>query len=71
MKWIPALLLCALALAFNACEMHPASQLEDAHGTAEAHPPAAKHEPSAAHDAKPAEGAAAQGEAPKFFPEKK
>jgi len=66
MKWIPVFFLCALSLAFNACEMHPASQLEDAHGTAEAHPPAAKHEPAASPDTKPAEG-----EAPKFFPEKK
>ena len=63
------LLLCAFGLAFNACEKHSATELEDVHGAADTHAPAAKHGP--VHDTKPGEGAAAQGEAPKFFPEKK
>ena len=71
MKRISALLFCAFGIAFNACEKHPASELEDAHGAPEAHAPAAKHAPSAAHDAKPGDGTPAHGEAPKFFPEKK
>lgn len=71
MKRISALLLCAFGIAFNACEKHSSSELEDAHGAADPHASAAKHAPSATHDAKPAEGAPAHGEAPKFFPEKK
>ncbi len=70
MKWPSILLVCAVALLSNACEQHPAAELEGAHG-AEAHaaphegaPPAAHAEEKKAEDVKP-------GEAPKFFPEKK
>lgn len=84
MKRFAVLALCALSLAFNACEKHPASQLDgvlhthgDDHAAAAQHAPAETHgatheaQPAAAaHPAKPA-GDAVHGEAPKFFPEKK
>ena len=68
MKWSSLLLICALALLSNACEQHPASELEGGHGgSAAEHSEAAgahQAEEKKAEDAKP-------GEAPKFFPEKK
>lgn len=71
MKWPSVLLVCALALLSNACEKHPASELEDTKHGAEAHAPA--HEPAAAasHDKDKKAEEAKPGEAPKFFPEKK
>lgn len=66
------LLLCALGLAFNACEKHPASELDGAHGLAAPH--AAGHEApgthGAGHKAAPG-GEAAHGKAPKYFPDAK
>lgn len=69
MKRLPFLLLCALALLVNACEMHKASELPAEHGKGEvaAEEHAAAPQPAGekkAEEAKP-------GEAPKFFPEKK
>lgn len=71
MKWSSIFLVVALALLSNACEKHPASELEDgAHGAGghaadHAAAPPASHEPEKkVEEAKP-------GEAPKFFPEKK
>jgi hypothetical protein len=72
MKWFSFLLLAVLAFFSNACEMHPASELEtenghsanprDAH--AETQEAEQKHEEKKAEEGKP-------GEAPKFFPETK
>ncbi len=68
MKWSSFLLICALAFLSNACEQHPASELEGGHGgSAAEHPETDGAHPAGekkAEDAKP-------GEAPKFFPEKK
>ena len=71
MKWFSILLICLLAFFTNACEMHPASELEEEHEKGEAHAehkeggkPEEKHEEKKAEEGKP-------GEAPKFFPETK
>ncbi len=70
MKWLSVLSISALAFFSNACEKHPASELDDhsAHGAAAHHDeaPAAVH---AEPEKKTEEGK--PGEAPKFFPEKK
>jgi len=72
MKWYSVLLVCALALLSNACEMHKASELEEPsagpaelkEGSTAVNPDTAKRDEKKADDGKP-------GEAPKFFPEKK
>lgn len=71
MKRFSILLIGALALLSNACEMHHASELEEEHGHGDApaeHKSGAaaeeKHEEKKTEDGKP-------GEAPKFFPETK
>jgi hypothetical protein len=69
MKWPSILLICALALLSNACEMHKASELEEeAHGS-EAHAEAKEGAPAESAEKKAEDGK--PGEAPKFFPEKK
>lgn len=75
MKRLPLLLVCALALLGNACEMHKASELEDAphHDQAHAEQKAGTtaDQPEKAKSEEKKAGEAAPGEAPKFFPEKK
>ena len=76
MKWFSALLLAVAAVFWNACEMHPASELPREEGAGERLPDAAKAESQPSLDAAPTETAkpaadAKPAEAPKFFPEKK
>ena len=71
MKRFAVLALCALSLAFNACEKQPLSKLDgvlhthsDDHGHGDAgHAPAAAHD--AGHAAKPADAAHGDTHAPK------
>jgi hypothetical protein len=67
MKKLSVIVLGALALSFNACEMHKASELADEPKQEEG---AAKESAAAEHGDKE-KGEAKPGEAPKFFPEKK
>jgi len=84
MKWSSILVLGALALFVNACEKHPAAELPPEHATAFGEhswspagevKPGEKAAPASAPAAAPQAAAAAsespQGEAPKFFPDKK
>ena len=71
MKWPSIVIIFALALLSNACEMHKASELaeekpgsEEAAATKEGAPAESADKEKKAEDGKP-------GEAPKFFPEKK
>jgi len=76
MKWFSVLLVGALALLTNACEMHKASELEEEpaggaeasaelkEGSTAVNPDTAKATEKKTDDGKP-------GEAPKFFPDKK
>lgn len=66
MKRFSVIVLAALALSFNSCEMHKASELEEEHAEAASPKEGAAAEPADKEktDGKP-------GEAPKFFPEKK
>ncbi len=70
MKWPSILLVCAVALLSNACEKHPASELDGAHGS-EAHAAPHAGAPAATHGEEKKAEEAKPGEAPKFFPEKK
>jgi hypothetical protein len=70
MNRFPIVLLAALALLCNACEMHKASELEEEHGHGGA--PAEHKDTTAGHKAEEKKTEDGKpGEAPKFFPEKK
>ncbi|MGB8166094.1 MAG: hypothetical protein WCF18_01290 [Chthoniobacteraceae bacterium] len=69
MKWPSILLVVALALLSNACEMHKASELEEESHGSEVH--AEKKEAATAESAEKKTEEGKPGEAPKFFPEKK
>ena len=68
MKRLSVILIGALALSFNACEMHKASELAEEPQHEEA---GAVREGAAAEHGDKEKGEAKPGEAPKFFPEKK
>jgi hypothetical protein len=70
MKWPSILLVGVVALLSNACEQHPASELEGGHG-AEAHAAPHAGAPAPAHAEEKKAEEAKPGEAPKFFPDKK
>jgi hypothetical protein len=69
MKWPSIVLICALALLTNACEMHKASELEEVTHGSETHAPTKEGVHAGSAEKKAEEGK--PGEAPKFFPEKK
>ena len=66
MKKLSVIVLGALALSFNACEMHKASELAEEHEEA-----GAAKEGAAAEHGEKEKAEVKPGEAPKFFPEKK